>query len=154
MRGRLGTRRPVDQNAGIVGARVAVVGVEQHHERRLQPFRCVHSQDLRGIQAFAREFGVDGIRRFSGIALHTFVGAFIFIALTDGAQLGHELGQARVAATVEVERELEECIKVGKHLFAIGGGCTFGVTALKLAGVDDVVKQIVHRQRGRHCQPA
>ena len=153
MRWRLRSGRPVDQDPSRIDARVAVVAVEQHDERRFQPLGGMHGQDLHGIKTLVGDFGINSIRRLC-VALHAFVWAFILVALADGAEFSHELRQARIPATVQIERELQERIQVGEHLIAVRGRCALGIAALEFAGVDDVIEQIVHRQRARHRQPA
>ena len=82
--------------------------------------------------------------------------AFVRRRVVGGAQLAQfveEARQARVAPTVEVERQLQQGVEVGRDARPLGLGYRQAVTGDDLALMVNAVDQVVRRQARGKRQP-
>ncbi len=131
--------RPVAQDAAIVARRFAVIGVEQHDDRRFQSLGAVDGQNPHRIDR-----GVD-----AGFIRRIVVGPVL-----QRAQRVDEFRQARITAGIQIQRQFGKRLDIADHLAARQRGGRLRIAAEQFALMQDQVQQIMHRQARRGFQPA
>ncbi len=127
-----------------------MIRIQQHHERRLQTLGGMDGQDVHRVQPGLRRVFIDRLGVFGHAAL---IGTFLLVATADFLQLADELRQAWITPAIEIQRQLQERIEIGKHLFADIGRRRFGIAPPHFAAVEDLVNQVMHGLVRREPQP-